>query len=871
MVGEIRSADSTSPGGADRGASSRRAPAPGVLEILDEIIRAETVDDLLARVTSALAERFDAERCVLMTQDPVSGDCVGLPPGYGIDAATLRAQRIPMAECAALFAAWPPDRPVIANDLRRAGAPRVPPLPAFPDESCVLAARLCVDGVHEGRLRISDRRSGAAFTAEDEAALESLVGPIALKLRHLRGRERNERRLRALTDWLHRLLLEITSEEDESLLREGIAVLADVMETSYAAIALPDASGRLSRFIHTRLPGDESFPPAPPVGRGLLGGLLRSGEIVRIDDVTRHPLFSGFPRPHPDMGPFIGVAIRGASGAIGRVYLAKKRGLPPFTREGESYIRLFADGVGAALELARRAKVLEVSEARFAKLVASGIIGVIGTDLEGRIHEANDAFLRMVGHDRADLEQGRLRWDVMPPPEHRAASARAVESLYASGVAPQWETEFFRRDGTRVPVIVGMARLTPKGDRCVAFVLDVSDRRRAEDALAKSQAQLRHAQKMDAVGRLAGGIAHDFNNLLTAIIGHADLALAALAADDSARAEIAEVQRASRRAADLTGQLLAFSRRQVMKPQVTDIRRIVLDVEKMLGRLIGEDVRNVTSLPPEPCFARVDPSQLEQVIVNLAVNARDAMPGGGVLTIAVDACDVVAPEAGGAAGEVAPGRYVTLSVRDTGTGISEAVRTHLFEPFFTTKERGRGTGLGLATVYGIVAQSGGAITVHSEVGRGSEFRIFLPRCVAEAASPPAVTANGAHVRGGNETVLLAEDDEIVRRLATRVLESRGYRVLPTARGRETLEVARAHAGAIDVLLTDVIMPEMSGPDIAREVVNLRPGARVIFMSGYTGGELERHGIAVGAVNLLSKPFAPRDLLVRVREVLDVGA
>ncbi|HEX7052096.1 MAG TPA: PAS domain-containing protein [Longimicrobiales bacterium] len=395
-------------------------------------------------------------------------------------------------------------------------------------------------------------------------------------------------------------------------------------------------------------------------------------------------------------------------------------------------------------------------------------------------------------------------------------------------------------------------------------------RKRIERALREREEQLREAQKMEAVGRLAGGIAHDFNNLLTAITGHSELLLAEMEEGVRARDDLAEIRDAAERAATLTRQLLAFSRRQVLELRVLDLNQVVRDVEKMLRRLIGEDVLLLTRLAPRLGAVRADPNHIAQVLMNLAVNARDAMPGGGLLTIETAECRLDRHD-GPRGIEIEPGDYVVLKVVDTGSGIPEEIRERIFEPFFTTKAPGKGTGLGLSMVYGIVKQSGGYITVESEVGQGASFRILLPRVAADAepmvlenreAEPPAT---------GNETVLLVEDESAVRSLVRRVLERRGYKVLEATNGAEAIQLAAGYPDRIDLVLTDVVMPDLAGPELVESLAPLRPEMRVIFMSGYADHEVVRRGVLEYRAGFIGKPFSPDSLSRKVREILDATA
>lgn len=391
------------------------------------------------------------------------------------------------------------------------------------------------------------------------------------------------------------------------------------------------------------------------------------------------------------------------------------------------------------------------------------------------------------------------------------------------------------------------------------------ERKRAEGALRESEEQLRQSQKLEAIGQLAGGIAHDFNNLLTAINGYSDLTMRHLRAEDPLRRNIEEIKKAGDRAASLTRQLLAFSRKQVLQPKVLDLNTVVSDLEKMLRRLIGEDVDLRTVLKPQLGNVKADPGKIEQVIMNLALNARDAMPHGGKLIIETDNIYLDKKYADLHL-TATPGYYVMLAVNDTGTGMDEQTQRRIFEPFFTTKEVGKGTGLGLSTVYGIIKQSGGNIWVYSEVGMGTSFKVYLPR-IDEGAEDYKRAAQTAAVIQGTETILLAEDEDMVRRLACEVLEMYGYRVLEAPSGGSALLICEREQ-QIDLLVTDVVMPEMSGRELADRLALLRPEMKVLFMSGYTDSAITHQGILQEGENFIQKPFAPDDFVQKVREVLD---
>ncbi|HEX8280217.1 MAG TPA: ATP-binding protein [Chthoniobacterales bacterium] len=399
------------------------------------------------------------------------------------------------------------------------------------------------------------------------------------------------------------------------------------------------------------------------------------------------------------------------------------------------------------------------------------------------------------------------------------------------------------------------------------LIREMEERRATEEALRKSEQELRHSQKMEAIGRLAGGVAHDFNNLLTAIVGYAELIHLREGTDRVAKQHAELILKAGEQAAGLTRQLLAFSRKQLLQPRVIDLNQLVIDMEKLLRRVIGEryDLRTV----PEAQIGRVmaDPTQLEQVILNLGVNARDAMPTGGKLTIHTANVNLDRRAATAISPFLQSGDYVELSVVDTGAGMDEEIKSHIFEPFFTTKGPGKGTGLGLATVYGIVRQSGGGISVESQPGKGTTFRIYLP--LERAPVEKEKSALGPTDRSQNyETVLVAEDDDIVRELVCDVLQEEGYNVLCAPDGVEALRVAREFDGEIHLLVTDVIMPHMNGTELAEQICLLRPDVKVLYVSGYSDNDISDHGIVDSGIELLQKPFTPQTLARKIRDVIE---
>jgi len=456
-----------------------------------------------------------------------------------------------------------------------------------------------------------------------------------------------------------------------------------------------------------------------------------------------------------------------------------------------------------------------------------------------------------------------MHWPQMTPPEWRAEDDAAVEQLKERGVSEPREKEMLRKDGSRVSVLCGAAMLDYP--RCISFLADLTELRRAERALHESELQLRQAQKMEAIGQLAGGIAHDFNNVLSVILGCSELILGGLKPNDPLCMDIEEIRTAGRHAADLTRQLLMFSRQQVIEPKVLDLNGLLTGMDKMLHRILGEDVDLVSVPAPGLGRVRADPGSIEQVVMNLAVNARDAMPTGGRLTM--ETANVELDEAYAATHhEAKPGSYVMLAVSDTGTGMDKATQTRIFEPFFTTKVKGKGTGLGLSTVFGIVQQSEGNIWVYSEPGKGTTFKVYLPRVDADVEDDKR---NGLpESRRGSETILLVEDEDQVRTVARGILCKHGYRVIEARNGGEALLACEKQAGAIHLLVTDVVMPQMSGPELAKRLTSLRPEMKVLYMSGYTDDAALRHGVVESGIAYLQKPLTVENLTRKVREVLD---
>ena len=497
---------------------------------------------------------------------------------------------------------------------------------------------------------------------------------------------------------------------------------------------------------------------------------------------------------------------------------------------------------------------LRASEASHATLVEKAPVGIYRSTPAGRFVTANDALARILGYGSpAEVLALNMACDVYADPDER-------QRLITDRVYDELEATWKKKDGTRIRVQLSVrASRDAQGhvEYYEAFVRDITAQRQLE-------AQLAQAQKMEAIGRLAGGVAHDFNNLLTVILSYSELLLQDMPSDAPTRDDIEQIRKAANGASELTRQLLAFSRQQVLQPKVVDLNAAVGGIERLLGRVLREDIQLGCSLAPDAGTVKVDPGQLEQVIMNLAVNARDAMPNGGRVTIETANVDMDETYVQ-AHGVAAPGRYVMLAVTDTGLGMDAATQARIFEPFFTTKEVGKGTGLGLATVQGIVQQSGGFIWVYSEPNHGTCFKVYLPRVDAPVSKADDVA--GDRLRG-TETVLVVEDMAAVRAVTCEMLRRFGFTVHDAADGTTALQLAQALAQPIDLLLTDVVMPDINGRDLATQFQQLRPRMKVLFMSGYTDDAVVRHGILQEGIAYLQKPFTPVSLIRRVREVLD---
>jgi PAS domain S-box-containing protein len=555
----------------------------------------------------------------------------------------------------------------------------------------------------------------------------------------------------------------------------------------------------------------------------------------------------------------LGVPLKVGNQSFGAVVVQTYSKNSRYRERDKEILTFVSRQLASAIEIKKNEQTLRRSEARYRSLVQSAVYGIYRSSLEGKFLDVNPALTAMLGYGSAE-EVLALdpRKDVFINGEDQA---RLLEEFRRTGRMDGIEVRWKRKDGCPVTVRVS-GRAVSSADEPAevleAIAEDVTARRALED-------QFRQAQKMEAVGRLAGGIAHDFNNLLMVVSGYTEVILAELEPGHPLHAKARAIQQASDRATMLTQQLLAFSRKQLLELKVLDVNTVVQDMERLLRPLIGENVELTTKLSSEPSHTRADAGQLEQVLMNLVVNARDAMPQGGRIVIQT-ATMVLNDTFRREQTFIRPGNYVVLSVSDNGLGMDKETQSHIFEPFFTTKEKGKGTGLGLSTVYGIVKQSDGYVMVQSETGHGTTFNVYLPQVEGTAETKGAAPASRA-VSGGSETVLLVEDEASVRQLVREVLESKGYCVLEAENGQAGLTAAAMCKEKIDLVITDVVMPGMSGRELAQRILETRPDIKVLYLSGYTEDAIVNEGTLDSGKAFLQKPFTLLNLSRKVREVL----
>ncbi len=670
----------------------------------------------------------------------------------------------------------------------------------------------------------------------------------------------DRKRVEALSSALYRVAEKSSSAHD--LQQFFAAVHSIIDELIYARnfyIALHDTVTDSLSFPYF-VDEQDSAPSPKKLGRGLTDYIIRTGQpLLATPEVLQAMEDRGeVERKGSRSLDWMGVPLKVNSHTFGAIVVQTYSKNIRYGDRDKEILTFVARQIASAVEIKRNELALRRSEARYRSLVQSSVYGIYRSSLEGRFLDVNQALITMLGYESPEevllLDPEK---DVFAQPREHA---RLIDEFRRTGRLDGIELKWKRKDGGIITVRISgraVSSADEPADVLEAIAEDVTDRRALED-------QFRQSQKMEAVGRLAGGVAHDFNNLLMVISGYAEVILSDLPADHPLHEKGRAIQIAADRATTLTRQLLAFSRKQLLELKVVDVNAIVEDMERLLRPLIGENIELAAMLTPQAAHVRADAGQLEQVLMNLVVNAKDAMPNGGRLTIQTQ--NIVMDESLRRGQQfIRPGSYVMLSVSDTGTGMDKETQSRIFEPFFTTKEKGKGTGLGLSTVYGIVKQSGGYVMVQSEVGHGSSFHIYLPEVQGAAEKHPAPAPAAA--AGGSETILLVEDEESVRQLVRDTLASKGYKVLEADSGEAGLAVAEKHAGQIDLIITDVMMPGMSGREMVNKLNQSRPAARVLYLSGYTEDAIVSEGKFESGTAFLQKPFSLQSLSKKVREVL----
>jgi two-component system cell cycle sensor histidine kinase/response regulator CckA len=680
------------------------------------------------------------------------------------------------------------------------------------------------------------------------------VEAIVVSLADVTDLQRMESERLVISDVIH--ALNESANLDQLLVRIH-AALKKVLhaENCFVALHCPETDTFEFRFW-----ADQFDPPPPPqkISRTCTALVFRKGKAMLIDQVE----FDKFAaQDEVDLvgsssPAWLGVPLKTPTATIGVLVVQHYSDKTAYNQRDLEFLDSVGGHIALAIERRRSEDALTMSESMFRLLFAHNPLPTWVFDSETlRFLQVNDAAVSQYGYSQDEFESLSIL-DIRPTSEHAAF----LDSLRQWKGFAQYKSHWTltTKDGHAVEAEIIAHQLEYNG-RAVHLVVaqDIGERHQLEE-------QLRQAQKMEAVGRLAGGVAHDFNNLLMVIKGHTELLMSVLPPSDAAARKIEQIDRAADRATSLTRQLLAFSRMQVLQPRVTNLNAIVEDLGKLIPRLIGEDLELAFRLSPDLGAIRADASQMEQIIMNLAVNARDAMPNGGRLLIETSNAELDRHYAN-ARPVVTPGPYVLLAVSDNGTGMDQETQARIFEPFFTTKEQGKGTGLGLSTVYGVVKQSGGFIWVYSELGKGTSFKIYFPR-VDQPVEGIAATAPLAEAPRGTETILLAEDERDVRELAREFLESGGYKVIEATNGQDALKIAAAHEGQIDLLVTDMVMPGITGQILATRLQQQRPATNVIYMSGYSEHAATESSSLANA-RLLTKPFSRNAILRAVRETL----
>ena len=669
------------------------------------------------------------------------------------------------------------------------------------------------------------------------------------------------KRAEALSSALYRIAEKASAAQDLQQFFASIHGIVDqLLYARNFSIALQDAESGLLTFPYF-VDEHESGPAPARKPSGLIAYVLRTGEaLLCTPEIAQEMQRRGdLKLAGPTPNQWLGVPLRVNDHVLGALVLKNYSKAAAFHDRDKEILTLVSQQLAAAIDRKRNEESLRRSEVRYRSLVQTAVYGIYRASLDGRFLDVNPALIGMLGYSSAPevLALDPQKNVFVEPREH----ARLIDEFRRTGSTDGFEARWRRKDGATITVRISgraVARGDEPSDVLEAIAEDITERRILED-------QFRQAQKMEAVGRLAGGIAHDFNNLLMVIGGYTEVLLDQLPPADSLHAKAEAIRQASERASTLTRQLLAFSRKQHLELKVIDVNAIVADMERLLRPLIGEDIELRTTLAPTVGCTRADAGQLEQVIMNLVVNAKDAMPNGGKISIHTASAtldDSHSPENI----FIKPGPYIRISVSDTGEGMDRETEARIFEPFFTTKEKGKGTGLGLSTVYGIIKQSGGYVFVQSELGRGTTFTIYFPR-VDEPCDSLGSTPVSLASAGGSETVLLVEDEESVRQLVRETLAARGYRILEANNGNAALALAANRSDTIHLLITDVVMPGLSGHELVEQILRARPAIKVLYLSGYAQDAFPATLPSNPQTAFLQKPFTLQSLSRKVREVL----
>ena len=907
-----------------------REPAPGfprrserletLLAISRELCRIQPLESLLAKIAEACGRLLDSDSVGIRVRHE---DDLVLEGAWGDARQAMPTARLKVGESLSGIVAAT-GKPLITGDA--ASDPRMTPAhrEAYRRGGyrAFLGVPLLLGDQVVGVLSIRTRRT-QGFSSEDLAIATAFAAQAAIALENARLYRQAEERAEKLKTFSALTQL-MTSAQDSGHVVEAVARASTTLLGATATrIAVADPLERVLRDqggfgIDPQVNEVIADVSVVPYGQGIVGRIFEARQPEYVMDISQDPrLFNPRLVTHAGLRGFAGLPLRVGEEIVG-VLAILFRESRDFTVEEKELMGLLADQAAISIHNAHLLQELKTHQRRLEALLGVShqlsklqpVESLLGTIAEacGHLLQSESVGFWLVESDELVVTG---RWgdarEILVTPRLRlgeSLSGRVAvsgEPLVVADLANDPRLLPAHRDASRRLGYRGMLVVPVKIGERVAGVLSIRTKRqggfaaedmtvatafasqaavalensrlyhetrRSYEELSDTQDQLTQARKLEAVGRLAGGVAHDFNNLLTVMMGRSQLLLRRLGAQDPVRPDIELMQQTADRAADLTRQLLAFSRKQVLRPTVLDLTTLVSKMGEMLRRLIGEDIALATVLEPVLGHVKADPSQLEQIIVNLAANARDAMPDGGRLTLETANADLDAAYACRHVG-VRPGPYVMLAVSDTGIGMDPETQARIFEPFFTTKGPGLGTGLGLATVHGVVKQSGGHIWIYSEPGRGTTFKIYLPR-VDEAVEPGETDPGLAELARGHETILLVEDEDTVRALARDVLRGHGYAVLEACDGREALRASAQHASAIHLMLTDVVMPYMSGRELAGRLAPSRPTMPVIYMSGYTDNAVVHHGVLDPDTVFVQKPFTPDALLRKVRHVLDAA-